>query len=143
MRQEFKTSAGTTFLLTEFDRENNWIYNNWQGLLTMESIMEGSQGILEILQQTGCPYMLTDNRQLLGSWKQANNWLEQIWVPQALAAGMTYYAHISAPGVFGLASAEDMHLRVGSHTEMYLFENAEEATAWLRQMQQAKAGKLK
>ncbi|NVO84453.1 hypothetical protein [Hymenobacter terrestris] len=140
MRQQFQTSTGTTFLLTEFDQQNNWIYNDWRGLLTLESIQEGSGGILQIMQRTRCPYILTDNRLLLGSWKHANDWLEQIWIPQALAAGMTYYAHVKAPGVFGQAAVEDMHLRVGSHLHLQLFEQMEEAVAWLREMQEIERG---
>lgn len=135
MRQQFLTPTGTTFLTTEFDQQNNWIYNDWQGLLTLEAIQEGSHGILHLLKQTHCPYMLTDNRRLLGSWKHGNDWLEQVWIPQALAAGMTYYAHVKAPGVFGQASVEDMHLRVGSHLHLQLFDEMQEATDWLHEMQ--------
>lgn len=80
--------------------------------------------------------MLNDNRGVLGSWKQANEWIEKEWMPQALAAGLRYHAHMVAPGVFGQASAEDMHLRVGDSFQMRLFEEPEEAQAWLRQMQQ-------
>ena len=135
MRQQFQNPTGTTFLITEFDQQNNWIYNNWQGLLTMECIQQGSYGILDIIQQSQCPYLLTDNTHLLGSWKHGNDWLEKIWIPQALAAGMTYYAHVKAPGVFGQASVEDMHLRVGSRLPLQLFDEMEDAVAWLREMQ--------
>ncbi|MFD2787284.1 hypothetical protein [Hymenobacter rubripertinctus] len=136
MRQEFTNSFGETFLTTEFDSQNNWIYNDWQGQLTTENVMQGSLGILTLLRHTRCPYVLNDNRTLLGSWKQANDWLEHTWVPQALEAGLRYNAHIVAPGVFGQASAEDFHLRVDAHFQMRLFENLEEATAWLQEIQQ-------
>jgi hypothetical protein len=136
MRHEFQNSFGKTFLVTEFDQRNNWIYNDWQGLLSLEGVIQGSLGVLDILQHTHCPYMLNDNRGVLGSWKQANEWIEKEWMPQALAAGLRYHAHMVAPGVFGQASAEDMHLRVGDSFQMRLFEEPEEAQAWLRQMQQ-------
>ena len=135
MRQEFTNSLGELYLTTEFDSQNNWIYNDWQGLISNESVVQGSVSILQLLERTRCPYVLNDNRNLLGSWKQANNWIEQTWIPQALAAGLRYYAHIVAPGVFGQAAAEDMHLRVGSHFQMHLFESLEEASNWLRDMQ--------
>ncbi|MBT9392374.1 hypothetical protein KLP40_04295 [Hymenobacter sp. NST-14] len=135
MRQEFINSFGDTFLTAEFDQQNHWIYNDWRGLLTTDNVVQGSLGVLHVLQQTHCPYILNDNRTVLGSWKQANDWIEHTWMPQALAAGLRYHAHIVAPGVFGQASAEDMHLRVGSHFQMRLFEGLEEAEAWLREMQ--------
>jgi len=136
MRHDFQNSFGKTFLITEFDKPNNWIYNDWQGLLSLEGVIQGSIGVLEILQRTQCPYILNDNRGVLGSWKQANEWIEAQWLPQALAAGLRYHAHIVAPGVFGQASAEDMHLRVGNSFQMRLFEDIEEAQTWLRHMQQ-------
>lgn len=97
--------------------------------------MQGSLGVLQILQHTHCPYMLNDNRGVLGSWKQANEWIEKEWMPQALNAGLRYHAHVVAPGVFGQASAEDMHLRVGNSFQMRLFEDIDEAETWLRNMQ--------
>lgn len=139
MRHEFQNSFGKTFLFTEFDQQNNWIYNDWQGLLSLDGVIRGATGILQILQHTRCPYILNDNRGVLGSWKQANEWIETEWMPQALAAGLRCHAHVVAPGVFGQASAEDMHLRVGSSFHMHLFENIEEAQAWLRLMQQTAA----
>lgn len=137
MRHEFQNSFGKTFLTTEFDKQNGWIYNDWQGLLSLETVRQGSMGILQVLQHTRCAYILNDNRGVLGSWKQANEWIETDWMPQALASGLLYHAHIVAPGVFGQASAEDMHLRVGNSFQMRLFEDVEEAQTWLRHMQQA------
>ncbi|RSK39456.1 hypothetical protein [Hymenobacter perfusus] len=139
MRRDFQNSFGKTFLVTEFDKRNNWIYNDWQGLLSLDGVIHGSIGVLEILQHTQCPYILNDNRGVLGSWKQANEWIEAQWMPQALAAGLRYHAHIVAPGVFGQASAEDLHLRVGNSFQMRLFEDIEEAQAWLRHMQEPTA----
>lgn len=136
MRQEFANSFGTTYLTVEYDQPNNWIYNDWQGLLSTESVIQGSTGVLRVLEQTRCPYILNDNRHVLGSWKQANEWIEQTWMPLALVAGLRYHAHIVAPGVFGQASAEDMHLRVGLRFQMRLFESMAEAQAWLKAMQQ-------
>ncbi|RSK25237.1 hypothetical protein [Hymenobacter metallilatus] len=135
MQYEFKNSFGNTFLLTKFDPGNNWIYNDWQGLLSMEGIVEGCAGMLNILRHTHCPYMLNDNTRLQGSWKHANDWLATTLVPQVVEAGLRYYAHVAAPGVFGQASAEDLHLRVGTTFEMRIFETLEEAQEWLRDMQ--------
>ncbi|UYZ64141.1 hypothetical protein [Hymenobacter weizhouensis] len=137
MRQEFANSYGSTYLTVEYDHQNNWIYNDWHGLLSTADVIEGATGVLHVLEQLRCPYMLNDNTAVLGSWKQANEWIEQHWIPPALSAGLQYYAHIVAPGVFGQASAEDLHLRAGLRIEMRLFENGPEARHWLRTMQQA------
>jgi hypothetical protein len=135
MQQEFKNSFGKTFLSIEHDVGRNWLYNNWQGLLSTAAVMQGCTGVLRVLEATHCPYVLNDNRAVIGSWQQANDWIEREWMPKALAAGMHRFAHIVAPGVFGQASAEEMHLRVGSRFEMQLFQDMETARQWLLQSQ--------
>ena len=137
MHQESARVPTPSFLTTEYDQSNNWIYNDWQGLLSTDTVRQGCLDILQVLQRTRCPYMLNDNRKVLGSWKQANEWIEHTWMPQALAAGLRYHAHVVAPGVFGQASAEDLHLRVSAHFSIRLFEDLAEAQQWLRQCQQA------
>ncbi|RSK45215.1 hypothetical protein [Hymenobacter rigui] len=137
MHHEFNNTFGEVYLFTVFDQPNNWIYNDWQGLLSPGSVLEGCMGVLDILQRTQCAYMLNDNRRVLGSWQQANEWIEQEWIPKALAAGLRYHAHVVAPGVFGQAAAEDMHLRVGNSFHMRLFEQLDDAQTWLREKQLA------
>jgi len=136
MQQQFKNPFGKTYLVIEHDAEHNWLYNNWQGLLSTDTVMQGCTGVLHLLEATRCPYLLNDNRAVIGSWKQANDWIEREWMPKALGAGLRRFAHIVAPGVFGLASAEEMHLRVGHRFEMRLFEDIGAARQWLLEAQQ-------
>jgi hypothetical protein len=131
--QQFTNSFGKVFLTVHYDAHNQWIYNEWQGLLSTDAVMQGCVGVLEVLRQTKCPHMLNDNRAVVGSWNQANDWIAQEWMPQALAAGLTRFAHVVAPGIFGQASAEEMHQRVGNLFEMRLFEDLQHARQWLQE----------
>ncbi|MBG8554680.1 hypothetical protein [Hymenobacter guriensis] len=129
---QYTNSFGNVYLTVQHDAANQWIYNNWQGLLSTDAVIQGCQGVLQVLHATKCPYMLNDNRAVIGSWNQANDWIEQQWMPQALAAGLTRFAHVVAPGIFGQASAEAMHQRVGNRFEMRLFQDIEAAQNWLQ-----------
>ncbi|QIX59691.1 hypothetical protein HER32_00175 [Hymenobacter sp. BT18] len=132
-QQLYTNSFGKVYLTVQHDHGNQWLYNNWQGLLTTDTVMQGCEGVLRALEATGCTYILNDNRGVIGSWNQANDWIEQHWMPQALAGGLTRFAHVVAPGIFGQASAEAMHQRVGSRFEMRLFQDIEDAQQWLQQ----------
>ncbi|WP_054412936.1 hypothetical protein [Hymenobacter sp. DG25A] len=131
--QQFTNSFGKVFLTVHHDAHHQWIYNEWRGLLSTDAVMQGCVGVLEVLRQTKCPHMLNDNRAVVGSWNQANDWIAQEWMPQALAAGLTRFAHVVAPGIFGQASAEEMHQRVGNLFEMRLFEDLQHARQWLQE----------
>ena len=132
MKKELTNSFDKTFLTIEFDEANNWIYNNWVGVLPTEKVIQGCQATLEFLRENPSPHMLNDNREVVGSWSKANDWIAQNWMPQALSIGLKRFAHIVSPGIFGQASAAEMITRVGNQFEMRLFQDIEKAKAWLR-----------
>ena len=133
MKREFANSFDKVYLTIEFDTENNWVYNNWIGVLPTEKVITGCQATIDFLREKKCPLMLNDNRQVIGSWTSANEWIAENWVPQVLALGLKRFAHIVSPGIFGQTSAAEMVTRVGNQLEMHLFKDFELAKAWLRE----------
>ncbi|MBF9236720.1 hypothetical protein I2I05_04870 [Hymenobacter sp. BT683] len=132
MKKELTNSFDKVFLTIEFDKANNWVYNDWVGVLPTEKVIQGCQATLDFLRENPCPHMLNDNRKVVGSWSAANDWIAANWMPEALALGLKRFAHIVSPGIFGQASASEMSTRVGTQFEMRLFEDVELAKAWLR-----------
>ena len=133
MKKELTNSFDKVFLTIEIDEANRWIYNNWVGVLPTEKVIQGCQATIDFLRENHCPHMLNDNRNVVGSWSSANDWIAQNWVPQVLALGLRRFAHIVSPGIFGQASAAEMVTRVGTQLEMRLFEDMAVAQAWLRE----------
>ena len=131
MKKELTNSFDKVFLTIEFDVVNKWIYNNWFGVLPTEKVIQGGQATIDFLKGTPCPHMLNDNRNVVGSWSMANDWIAQNWVPQVLALGLKRFAHVVSPGIFGQASAAEMINRVGTQLEVRLFQDIELAKAWL------------
>ncbi|MEL5996449.1 hypothetical protein AAFH49_19700, partial [Hymenobacter segetis] len=78
-----------------------------------------------------CAHMLNDNREVIGSWSSANDWIAENWMPQVMVLGLKRFAHIVSPGIFGQASAAEMVTRVGHQFEIRLFQDVELAKAWL------------
>ena len=133
MKQELTNSFDKVYLTIEFDEANNWIYNNWFGVLPTDKVIQGCQATIDFLRENRCHNMLNDNSAVIGSWNSANEWIAQNWVPQVLSLGLKRFAHVVSPGIFGQASAAEMVTRVGTQLEMRLFENIELAKAWLRE----------
>jgi hypothetical protein len=132
MKKELINSFDKVYLTIEFDGANQWIYNNWIGVLPTEKVIQGCQATIDFLREKPCSKMLNDNRQVVGSWNLANEWIAQTWMPQVLALGLKRFALVLSPGIFGQASASEMVTRVGTRFKMRLFQDIELAKAWLR-----------
>jgi hypothetical protein len=133
MKKECRNSYDKVFLTIELDKTNGWIYNNWIGVLPTDTVIQGCLCVIDVVRDTLCPHMLNDNRQVIGSWTSANEWIASTWLPEVLALGLKRFAHIVSPGIFGQASAEEMITRVGNQLEMRLFKDISLAQAWLRE----------
>ncbi|MBC7448870.1 MAG: hypothetical protein H7330_12510 [Hymenobacteraceae bacterium] len=139
MSHILRNAFGQPYLIITHDAENNWIYNEWRGVLSVNSVMQGADAVLGVMRQTGCQYLLNDNCAVVGSWNQANDWIAQTWMPKALELGLRRFAHLAPAGTFVQASAEEMKKRVNDRFAMALFTTAQEGTAWLREAQTASA----
>ena len=132
MKTTLTNSFDKVFVTIEFDAANQWLYNNWTGVLPTDKVIQGCQATIEFLRENRCAHMLNDNRQVIGSWNSANDWIAANWMPQVLKLGLKRFAHIVSPGIFGQASAEEMVTRVGNQLEIRLFKDVDLAKDWLR-----------
>jgi len=126
-----KNKLGEVYFSSVYDEENDWIYNDWIGDVTVEEVIEACKVSIDHLEAHKPSKVLNDNSKLSGSWDEANDWIAQNWMPRALAAGLKKFAHIISPDVFGALSAEELVTRV-SDFEMRIFNNRAEAEAWLK-----------
>lgn len=128
------------YLTISYDHANRWVYNNWIGYQTYTGIIAGADACLHPLGQFNCPYLLNDNRQVVGPWDHAVEWIVTNWAPRAIAQGLTHFAQVVSPDSLAATSAEAMHLGIGGRLQMRMFGDIEEAQAWLRQAQRAARG---
>jgi hypothetical protein len=119
------------FLEISRDDINNWVYAQWIGQVSTEDVKEGSLKILDELKQSKYRCLLNNNKDLVGHWDGANEWIANEWIPKALKAKLEKFAHVLSDYSFGQASAETLHLNVGDRFEMRLFKNIDEAKEWL------------
>ena len=137
MKKELCNAFGAVFLTIEYDVVNKWIYNNWIGYQTPENIISGGTSYLEILEETKCPYLLNDNRKVIGPWDHAIDWIAKDLAPRAIVAGLTHLAHIACPDSLAAKSVKKMKKEISAILQMHIqiFESLDEAQEWLREAQ--------
>lgn len=137
MPTELTNGFGKIYLTIEYDTTNQWVYNNWIGYQTYIGIIAGADACLHPLRDHHCAYLLNDNRQVIGPWDHAVEWIATDWAPRAIELGLTHFAHVVSPESLAAVSAEAMHTGIGTRLEMRMFSKIDEAQAWLRQVQSA------
>lgn len=122
-----------------YDPLNKWYYADWIGYVSPENIKTGAMAYLDLMKENPSAFLLNNNQNLVGPWDKANDWLENIWVPEARAHGLRYMAHVLAPNIAAALSGQDLHRRVDSVFDMRIFGDMAKAQAWLRQVRDTTA----
>lgn len=133
MRTELTNGFGKVYLTIEYNAANHWVYNNWIGYQTHAGIVMGADACLRPLLEHTCSYLLNDNRQVLGPWDHAVDWIVTVWAPRAIAQGLTHFAHVVSPESMAALSAEAMHIGIGGRLHMRMFSDIDLAQKWLRE----------
>jgi hypothetical protein len=128
-------SDGRVFYEAHVNPQSNCIYSTWNGFVNVENVKKACLAGLDLLKKYKCPYLINDNSNLRGPWQQANEWIETIWIPQAITLGLRYFAHIISSDIFGQLSAKDLEKKAVGIFNMRLFENVEQAEVWIKECQ--------
>jgi hypothetical protein len=137
MATQLTNAFGKVYLTIDYDAANGWVYNNWIGYQTLPGIVAGADACLIPLRKNACAYLLNDNREVVGPWDHAVEWIVTDWAPRAIAQGLSYFANVVSPESMAALSAETMRLGLGGRLQMRMFGNIDEAQAWLREQQAA------
>jgi len=132
MIASLRRGDGSVYLTVERNQQDNWIHAHWHGRQTLVSIMDGGLTYVEMLREQPCPKLLNDHRDLVGAFTEANDWIEQVWTPLMIGAGLRYFAQVLSPDIFSQLSIENLQFRIGDLLQIHMFDNLEEAQRWLR-----------
>ena len=119
---------------------DGWLRATWCGFVDMQEALRGAENYLQALQGLRNPCLLNDNVELMGPWFDSIEWLERIWVPQAVQMGLRYVAHVVQADA--LSDILTVHFNQGTAgaLELQIFQHLPEAEQWLRSCQQQLAG---
>lgn len=136
MPTELINGFGEVYLTIDYDATGPWVYNNWIGSQTYTGIISGADACLHPLREHECAYLLNDNRQVVGHWDHAVEWIISNWAPRATAQGLTHFANVISQEELAAISAEAMRVGLSNRLQMRMFGTIEEAQAWLREAHQ-------
>jgi hypothetical protein len=137
MPTELVNGFGKIYLTIDYDAANNWVYNNWIGTQTYVGVISGADACLLPLREHHCAYLLNDNREVVGAWDHAVQWIATDWAPRAASQGLTHFANVVSPEAMAALSAEAMYLGIGERLQIRMFGDIDAARAWLHAAQQA------
>jgi hypothetical protein len=117
-----------------YNEANQWLQATWNGYVDPIEARRGAEAYLHHAAQTPSPYLLNDNSQLRGPWFDSLDWLAEVWVPQAIALGLRYVAHV--PQADRHADILPRHLAGTIPFELQIFDTLDDAQHWLQTCQQ-------
>jgi hypothetical protein len=110
---------------------NAFIYAQWFGVQSVETVIKGGNKVLEMIQDQPCAKLLNSNKNVIGSWDMALEWAENEWAPQMRAAGLRYLAQVVPSSIYATMTIENLIQRIGDTFEIRTFEEEAQAQAWL------------
>lgn len=115
-----------------WDSENSWIYVDWRNIPSNETVKNGCEEMLKLLQQRECSKVLNDNSHVSGSWAAASDWVAQDWFPRMVSSGLKKFAWVQSP--HSALSRMNAKRAENKNTEIihYFDGGYGEATNWLK-----------
>lgn len=75
-------------ITVEYDQQFNWIYADWKGSQTEESVKEGCEKMLYALEDLHCSKILNDNTNLTGALTSPSGSVGHDWLRRIKEAGI-------------------------------------------------------
>ena len=111
-----------------------FLYCKWRGnSLSEGQIKEGALRGIELVKQYQLTKTLNDNRQVIGVWDEAMNWIENVHFPKMEEVGLKKFAHVVSSDVFANLSAAIFSAKARRILDVKLCQSYEEAIKWLQE----------
>jgi hypothetical protein len=129
----FRTGGQCTLSLEQSD---GWLRAAWSGYITTDDAMHGARNYLAQVGSFHTRYFLNDNTSLRGPWFDSLEWLNQVWLPQAIQLGLRYIAHVVQADTHNDILTLACPVPITDVLELQLFDDVASAQEWLRTCQQ-------
>ncbi|PSR52664.1 hypothetical protein AHMF7605_03550 [Adhaeribacter arboris] len=130
-RKELKKFNGDLFFEVQRKAANSYIFTNWVGIQTLETILLGTNQVLDMLRKEPSTGILNSNRELIGPWDDGALYMGNKWVMELNTLGVIHFAHVLAPGIYGQRSFEKFFQLAQPYLQIEVFNSNEEAESWL------------
>lgn len=131
----------TPIVSVYFDEENDWLFNDWRGKLSLADVQTGCLTIAQCFLDRTYPRILNSNVDVTSMSPSAPGWLARDYLPHLGLAGIEYLAWVSAPGVL-LQHLTDESVRQLRTPLVVTFDDLASAFAWLQNAHPTHPGDL-
>ena len=107
-------------------------YRSWKGYATSAQLRYVLECIIEMLHSRGLTRILGEDTALPTILAEDQRWIAEDWMPRAAAAGLLAIASKRPATYFGQVAVESVLRVIARGVSVRLFDNVEEARAWLR-----------
>ena len=115
------------------DVEGGFLYADWKGPQTVESVQQGCELILEQMIAHRLTKVLNDNTNVVGSWEAASHWVAKEFLPRAQRAGVCCIAWVQSPSRGSRRAANATAMDARKPDLIHLFDDRRTAELWLRE----------
>jgi hypothetical protein len=124
-----------------FDKANNWIFVDWVGELTLETVQHTCLGIARCFLDHFYPRVLNSNAQVTSVTWEVSQWLASDFLPALSLTGVEQMAWVVPPSLRARNRILDT-VNLFPHIAISLFDDVEAAVAWLQQTAPTAAGPI-
>ncbi|MBF0423297.1 MAG: hypothetical protein HQL73_09930 [Magnetococcales bacterium] len=115
-----------------WDNENHWIHVDWRNIPSDTTVKNGCEQMLHLLVHKQCSRVFNDNRNVIGPWNTAAQWVAEDWFPRMLTAGLKKFAWIQSANILSKFSARQSTAKNQETDAIHLFDDEEAAVHWLK-----------
>jgi hypothetical protein len=115
-----------------FDKDNDWAFIDWEGDLTLHSVQHTCLEITRCFLDKNYSRILNSNAQVTSVSWEVSKWLGSDFLPAIRLTGIEQIAWV-APPTLRIYNNVLNTVNLFPHTAICLFEDLDEAVAWLQQ----------
>ncbi len=122
-----------SFLRLHWDEGTSLIWAEWKEVVEGEPMRRGLSTALDLIVQKRARRWLADTRRLGAVPADDVKWINEYWIPRAIAGGLRWMAFVMPTKVVAKLTVKSVVSRINDKDlRTSYFDNVEEARTWLR-----------
>jgi len=118
----------------EYNKAQQYIYVKWIGFHNFHSIKTGCLKLLNLASEKKAKHILNNNKDIIGTWSEAIDWVAAEYFPLLQNAGITHVAWVYSPSTFSRLSADMTIAYLKTDVQVKTFEDVDTAEKWLAEI---------
>lgn len=114
-----------------YNKLQNRIDARWTGFHNGESVQHGAMVMMAMLKANRCTKILNDNREVLGTWSDALEWVGKTWFPIVEKAGLRHFAWINSADILSQFSVQKRADMAIGDVVLQFFSEIQSAEDWI------------